>query len=62
MIKYIAILRGINVGGRKKILMADLKGLFTNKFFENKLKVPASTRNWKTVLKLSELSKSEQIM
>jgi uncharacterized protein (DUF1697 family) len=28
----------------------------TNKFFENKLKVTATTRNWKTVLKLSELS------
>lgn len=29
----------------------------TNNFFENKLKVPATTRNWKTVLKLVELSK-----
>jgi uncharacterized protein (DUF1697 family) len=29
----------------------------TNKFFENKLKVPATTRNWKTVLKLLEMSK-----
>ncbi len=27
----------------------------TNNFFENKLKVPATTRNWKTVLKLLEL-------
>ncbi len=27
-----------------------------NQFFENKLKVPATTRNWKTVLKLAELS------
>jgi len=31
----------------------------TNKFFGTKLKVSATTRNWKTVLKLSELSKSE---
>ena len=31
----------------------------TNKFFENKLKGSATTRNWKTVLKLSELSKVE---
>ena len=29
----------------------------TNNFFENKLKVGATTRNWKTVLKLQELSK-----
>lgn len=28
MTKYLAILRGINVGGRRKILMADLKKLF----------------------------------
>lgn len=31
----------------------------TNNFFESKLKVSATTRNWKTVLKLSELSKSK---
>lgn len=30
----------------------------TNNFFESKLKIPATTRNWKTVLKLSELSRS----
>ena len=29
----------------------------TNNFFENKLKVGATTRNWKTVLKLQELSR-----
>lgn len=28
----------------------------SNNFFENKLKVPASTRNWKTVLKLVDMS------
>ena len=27
----------------------------TNDFFEKKLKIPASTRNWKTVMKLHEL-------
>jgi uncharacterized protein (DUF1697 family) len=32
----------------------------TNNFFENKLKISATTRNWKTVLKLSQLSKTEQ--
>ncbi|RTE55442.1 DUF1697 domain-containing protein [Arenibacter aquaticus] len=30
----------------------------TNNFFEKHLKVGATTRNWKTVLKLSELSRS----
>ena len=30
MVKYIAILRGINVGGRRKILMADLRQLFSD--------------------------------
>lgn len=29
----------------------------TNKFFEDKLKVSATTRNWKTVMKLLELSR-----
>ena len=33
----------------------------TNKFFENKLKVSATTRNWKTVLKLSELSETQKV-
>ncbi|MFA5326977.1 MAG: DUF1697 domain-containing protein [Prolixibacteraceae bacterium] len=28
----------------------------TNPFFESKLKVPATTRNWKTVMKLYEMS------
>jgi len=32
----------------------------TNKFFENKLKVTATTRNWKTVLKLYDLSDSDK--
>ena len=30
MQKYISLLRGINVGGNKKILMADLKLLYAN--------------------------------
>ena len=32
---YIALLRGINVGGHKKILMADLRILFEKLGFEN---------------------------
>ena len=35
MPKYIAILRGINVGGRRKILMFDLKKLFMKLDFTN---------------------------
>jgi len=35
MTKYIAILRGINVGGKRKILMADLRDLLTKIGFEN---------------------------
>lgn len=33
------------------------KSKLTNKFFEKQLEVGATTRNWKTVMKLSELSK-----
>lgn len=33
--KYVAILRGINVGGKRKILMTDLKQLFLNLGFTN---------------------------
>ena len=33
--KYIALLRGINVGGNKKIKMADLRDLLTANGFEN---------------------------
>lgn len=35
MIRLIALLRGINVGGKRKILMADLKVLFTDLGFKN---------------------------
>ena len=35
MTRYISILRGINVGGKRKILMADLKRLFENLGFIN---------------------------
>lgn len=33
--KYIVFLRGINVGGRRKIKMADLRALLTDNGFEN---------------------------
>jgi len=35
MTKYIALLRGINVGGNNTIKMADLKRAFENKEFQN---------------------------
>ena len=35
MEKYVAILRGINVGGKRKILMQDLKQLFVSLGFED---------------------------
>jgi len=35
MARYISILRGINVGGNRKILMADLKSLFEKLGFSN---------------------------
>ncbi|WP_338769453.1 DUF1697 domain-containing protein [Bernardetia sp. ABR2-2B] len=35
MQKYISILRGINVGGKRKILMKDLKVLYQNLGFEH---------------------------
>ncbi len=35
--KYISILRGINVSGQKKIIMADLKALYEAQGFENVL-------------------------
>lgn len=35
MTKYIALLRGINVGGHKKILMAELRQLFKDLGFDN---------------------------
>ena len=37
MAKHISILRGINVGGKKKILMADLKALYQQLGFSNVL-------------------------
>jgi uncharacterized protein (DUF1697 family) len=47
----------------KKAVFIFCKGKYhqsklTNNFFEKKLKVRATTRNWKTVLKLLELSQS----
>lgn len=48
------------VSGRKVFIYCDGKysdSKLTNKFFEDKLKVSATTRNWKTVQKLCELGR-----
>ena len=35
MMKYIALLRGVNVGGKNKMIMADLKSSFERNGFQN---------------------------
>ncbi|MCT4646937.1 MAG: DUF1697 domain-containing protein [Carboxylicivirga sp.] len=35
MTKYIALLRGINIGGRRKIIMSDLRKLLQSQGFDN---------------------------
>lgn len=47
------------ISGKKVFIYCDGKysdSKLTNKFFEDKLKVSATTRNWKTVQKLGEMS------
>ncbi|WP_227009122.1 DUF1697 domain-containing protein [Christiangramia fulva] len=47
------------VSGKKVFIYCSGKysdSKLTNKFFENKLKVPATTRNWKTVQELCEMA------
>lgn len=34
-VKYVSVLRGINVGGKRKVLMADLKNLYAELGFTN---------------------------
>ncbi|SFG16750.1 Protein of unknown function [Sporolactobacillus nakayamae] len=48
---YIALLRGINVGWKNKIKMADLR---------EKLSSHCTTRNWKTIDKLLALSNQSE--
>lgn len=49
-------LSGNNIFGFCSGKYSDSK--YTNAFFESKLKVSATTRNWKTVIKLTELATS----
>jgi uncharacterized protein (DUF1697 family) len=58
----IAILRGINVSGQKKILMADLKELFDNlKFQDVKTYIQSGNVVFRTQSKLSDIEIAEKI-
>jgi uncharacterized protein (DUF1697 family) len=66
---YIALLRGVNVGGKNKVSMSALRSLFESlghtdgmgrtklpAFLDRRLKTPTTVRTWNTVLKLLELA------
>lgn len=63
---YIVLLRGINVGGHKKVPMPELREILSKSGFENskynvswfekKLIIKATSRNYKTIVKLLSLS------
>ncbi len=55
---YVALIRGINLSGKKRVAMGDLEALFASlgTLWERRLKVPATTRNWRAVTKLVELA------
>lgn len=71
---YIALLRGINVSGHKLIKMAELRTIFASMGLQqvetyiqsgnvlanqlHKLDVPSTTRNWRTVKKLSAMAQA----
>ena len=54
-LKYISILRGINVAGKKKIKMADLKTLYENSGFED---VSTYIQSGNVIFTSNETSKS----
>jgi len=59
--KHIALLRGINVSGRNQIRMADLCRLVTEispALLDRLAGSPVTMRNWRTVLKLNEMTRS----
>ncbi len=57
MQSYLSMLRGINVSGQKQIRYGKTK--LSNNFFEKKLDVLATTRNWKTIHALYEMAKKK---
>ena len=59
---YISILRGINVSGQKKILMADLKALYENLQFENvKTYIQSGNVVFKSEKKLADADTAKRI-
>jgi len=59
---FISILRGINVSGQKKILMADLKSLFENlKFSDVSTYIQSGNVSFKTNEKLSDVQLAGKI-
>ena len=61
----IALLRAVNVSGQRRVLMTDLRRSLeelggrtklNNASFEKACGVAATTRSWRTVLALTELS------
>ncbi len=59
---FIAILRGINVSGQKKILMADLKKLFEDlKFSEVQTYIQSGNVVFKSAAKLSDIQLAQKI-
>jgi uncharacterized protein (DUF1697 family) len=59
---FIAILRGINVSGQKKILMADLKILFEDlQFCEVQTYIQSGNVVFKTATKLSDIKLADKI-
>ena len=62
MDKRIAILRGINVGGKRKILMADLKLLFEDLGFSNvETYIQSGNVIFNTVNKLTDIEIADNI-
>ena len=53
---YISLLRGINVSGQKKILMADLKSVYEELGFEN---VQTYIQSGNVVFKFKEINSKE---
>lgn len=47
--KYISILRGINVSGQKKIIMADLKALYEGLGYQNVLPISKAVMLFLTI-------------
>jgi len=59
---FISILRGINVSGQKKIVMADLKSLYEGlKVTDVATYIQSGNVSFKTIEKLSDIQLAEKI-